>query len=291
MDKHTYSDRDYQYPTYPVFCKKQQFTKCEDAVCNNEYKGKEVERCPNCKVWRWRFVEGNDLVVGDWFETAEEADEANQLHLNQDAMKHIESTRISNITSEMIYKFEHMKKKARKSEEKKKQEGRKLDQFFKKELEDFPLHTFEPIQTTVATGSTCTYPDAVASVVSSNIDMNADKKVSVAGMIVTPKNEMKRKSECMYCGNENCHNKKFGKYLYLLCSDLLKKNKKAGVKTEVEHIEMLFRQRYHVLAEWDAYHLYQCEEFEQKNDRKMEMPECMKNGYFYSIQYLMRKRY
>ena len=108
--------------------------------------------------------------------------------------------------------------------------------------------------------------------------------------MVTPENKRKQ-VQCMYCGNEYCHNQKFGKYLYQVCADWLGKNKKDGIKTEYDHVERLFRQRYHVLAEWDAFHLHNCDEFEQRSVHKTELPECIKHGYFSSVEHMMKKTF
>ena len=82
---------------------------------NNKYKDEGYKCCTNCKVWRWRFVEGNELVVGDWFDSAKEANDANQKHIDRTTKKEVDTTRINTSHAELIYKFTHVKKKAKKS--------------------------------------------------------------------------------------------------------------------------------------------------------------------------------
>ena len=277
MDKHQFSDRDYYYPDSPLHCKDNQCQKCEDALCNDEYKDKAIDRCQNCKVWRWRFVEGNDLIVGDWFDTAEEAEEANQANIDRNVKKEVDTLRINTIHTEMIHKFAHNKKRAKMSKEKKK-EASNIGKYFKE----------EEVQLTSLVRSS--EASMVGNSERSHVNQNEEKATTVR-MITPKKNEHKRGVPCLYCGDLDCHNNKFGRYLYEVCAGLVqtKDDNNNAVKMETEHIETLFRQRYHVLAEWDAFRLHGCNDFEHRNTHKMELPECVKNGYFYSVQYLMRK--
>ena len=265
MDKHTYSDRDYHYPDSPVHCKNIQYQRCENALCNDEDKDNDLQRCENCKVWRWRFVESNHLVVGDWFETAGEAEDANQSSIDRHAKKEVNAYRINTSHAELIHKFNHMKKRVKKSNERKR-EGGTLDVYFKEEGV-FDSGTNVPaVASTICQG-------VVENIGSSDISTYQDKTV------VTPNNNRKQ-VECLYCGNTHCHNKKFGKYLHHVCIDMVRKNSKRGIKTEDKHVKKMFRQRYHVLAEWDAFHLHGCTDVQQSDTNKMEMPECIKNGFF-----------
>ena len=281
MDNPRHSERVYRHPDSPVFCKNTKFAKCKDSYCNNEHKDKKTERCDNCKVWRWRFMKSNELDVGHWFDNPEDADEAYQKHIEMSAKKQSNINRINNSHSEIIHKFAHMDKKARISIAAK-AKTQKLDKFFRPLRPSFLnlncslVTTTNPLNHSHCTSIGIRSPD----------HMKYHNKLTAVS--VSPNIKKKRGTKCVYCENEHCHNKTHGKYLYSACCDLFEKNKKSGIKTEMESFEMIFCQRYHILAEAEEFELYGCTDFEHHNTNKMDLPECVKNGYFYKMKNVIK---
>ena len=110
MSKESLTESDYTYPDSPIYCLNNN-QKCHDSNCNEEFNNKSITKCVNCQIWRWRFVQNNSLVVGDWFMSAAEADNAKQKEIERTAEKEMNKTMINNSHSEMVYKFQHMKKR------------------------------------------------------------------------------------------------------------------------------------------------------------------------------------
>ena len=87
MDQHEYDDKYFTYPDSPVYCTKTPFVKCVDSNCNDDEKYKVVDKCANCQVWRWRFVQANNILPGDMFLNAAEAESANEQDIKRTAQK------------------------------------------------------------------------------------------------------------------------------------------------------------------------------------------------------------
>ena len=271
MDKHTYSERDYTYPNSPLYCQNKQYLKCEESDCNDEYRYKDVSKCMNCQIWRWRFVENNSLVVGDWFISAEEAENANLKDIEQTAKKLYQTTKICNAHSAMVYKFEHMKKKSKKH---------KAYKSVKHTLYDY----VKP-QRVVSHINKVTAQRSIQDVHQSS---NCEK-----AKITTPDNASHNKKTvvtdsveemCSMCRSKECHNRKYGPYLYRLCLNIFDENANMGVKQEMESFTMMFGQRYHVLAEYESFQLNGMVELEYMDVKKRALPFCLKDGYFQKMK-------
>ena len=96
----------------------------------------------------------------------------------------------------------------------------------------------------------------------------------------------KKQTSCRYCqihGNE-CHNDRYGTYLYRVCIDALKGDNYYGVKHDLETYENMFRQRYHVLAEFEAFKDHGDLELEYADEKKRELTECLKDGWYHKMR-------
>lgn len=276
MNKESLTESDYTYPDSPIYCLNNN-QKCHDSNCNEEFNNKSIAKCVNCQIWRWRFVQNNSLVVGDWFMSAAEADNAKQKEIERTVEKEMNKTMINNSHSDMVYKFQRMKKRISLSQGVKQKSRRKIDSYYKPGTITCHKDTKSQISTN---SSSSTYSKCSES---RNITPDTNKKNKKN--LVT--NLQKKTNTCPYCRKDisnGCHNSKYGLYLYQLCMKLYKDNKKSGVKHEIESYDLIFRQRYHILAEFDAYNEYGILELEYDNLKKRELTECLKEGYYHRMK-------
>ena len=105
--------------------------------------------------------------------------------------------------------------------------------------------------------------------------LNCNKKLKV-GM-----------DQCVLCHNsiDNCHNSKFGHYLYSVGMKMYNDQKEKGDKIDVGMIDRMFSQRYHVLAECDAFNYYDHDtlELEYACGNKRQLPHCVKDGFHFKL--------
>ena len=265
MDKHEYLDRDYHYPTSPVYCKNKSYLKCEDADCNDQDKYKHIKKCLHCQIWRWRFVETNELVVGEWFLSANEAEYANEKSIERSVLKEEKIRKINERDRFMVSKFKDIAKKAKMSNG--------IYPYFNKTPS--PKHKPSKIASSPI-ALYCAQTDMIPSTITEH-----NNKTS--GMVsVSPK------KRCVHCNSYQCHDEQFGPYLSTLGQAIFKKEEyKTGDKTDMEMIDSILRQRYHVLAECDSFNSTGNVEFEYKNC--MDLPECIKTGHHFRLMSSIRK--
>ena len=98
--------------------------------------------------------------------------------------------------------------------------------------------------------------------------------------------EEKKHTSCRYCQIHSnvCHDERYGNYLYRVCIDALKGDSYYGVKHDLETYENMFCQRYHVLAEFEAFQDNGELELEYADEKKRELTECLKDGWFYKMR-------